>query len=88
MPLSEFMSRRMKKYFSVEHPLIHLLVQCTRPNHPDKIIIKLVEATTERIKRLLGFDVQQCPYCKKGRLVSVDIIPRIQSPPFTNGTLI
>jgi hypothetical protein len=52
---------------------------------PDKIIIKPIETTTERIKRLLGFDVHQCPHCRKGRLIAVAVLPRIRSPTFTIG---
>jgi hypothetical protein len=45
-----------------------------------KMVIKPVEAITERIKRITGIDVYICPLCKKGRLVPVSIVPRIRSP--------
>ncbi len=38
------------------------------------------ETADERIKRLTGFDARSCPYCKKGRMQLVEIIPRIRSP--------
>ena len=38
------------------------------------------ETKQERIKRLTGFDISQCPYCKKGRMRPVSEIPRIRSP--------
>jgi len=43
------------------------------------IIIK-DETTQERIFRLTGFDVHRCPFCKKGKMVTIEIIPRIRSP--------
>ena len=51
----------------------------------DKIIIKPEETNQERFKRITGIDVYQCPHCKKGRLVSVAVLPRIRSPTFTIG---
>ena len=50
-------------------------------NDKDKMIIKPVETTIERIARLIGIDVRQCPCCKKGKLVAVAIVPRIRPPP-------
>jgi len=38
------------------------------------------ETPQERIKRLTGFDVGQCPACKKGRMRITREIPRIRSP--------
>jgi len=38
------------------------------------------ETTGERLKRLTGFDAVCCPYCKKGKMEVVEIIPRIRSP--------
>jgi hypothetical protein len=45
-----------------------------------KIILKIVETSQERLLRLTGFDVYQCPFCKKGRMEITEIIPRIRSP--------
>ncbi len=50
-------------------------------NDKEKMIIKPVETTTERIARLMGIDVRKCPSCKMGQLVLVAIVPRIRSPP-------
>lgn len=38
------------------------------------------ENKLERIKRLTGFDLGLCPKCKKGRMITVEDIPRIRSP--------
>jgi len=50
--------------------------------HPDKIVVKPLETTIQRIKRVLGIEVCRCPACKKGRLIPVAILPRIRSPGF------
>lgn len=41
---------------------------------------KAKETSTERIKRLTGFDIGLCPYCKKGHMHIKEEIPRIRSP--------
>lgn len=38
------------------------------------------ETKLERIKRLTGVDIGQCPYCKKGRMRVVRELPRVRSP--------
>lgn len=38
------------------------------------------ETVQQRLQRLTGFDVYQCPYCKKGRMHSIEELPRIRSP--------
>jgi len=38
------------------------------------------ETPIQRIKRLLGFDVRKCPFCKTGTMHKIEIIPRIRSP--------
>ncbi len=38
------------------------------------------ESVQERLKRLTGFDVLLCPFCKKGRMHIIETIPRIRSP--------
>lgn len=38
------------------------------------------ETSQERLKRLTGFDVYQCPFCKKGKMHIVRELPRIRSP--------
>lgn len=41
---------------------------------------KKKESVQERLKRLTGFDVLLCPFCKKGRMHTIEVIPRIRSP--------
>ena len=38
------------------------------------------ETTSERLKRLTGFDISQCPFCHKGTMHVIDVMPRIRSP--------
>jgi len=38
------------------------------------------EIVSERILRLTGFDIYLCPSCKKGRLHTIETIPRNRSP--------
>jgi len=38
------------------------------------------ETPQQRFERLTGFDVYQCPYCKKGRMHTIEELPRIRSP--------
>ena len=45
---------------------------------PD-IILK-AESRQQRIIRLTGYDSCQCPACSKGKMQSVDVLPRIRSP--------
>jgi hypothetical protein len=47
---------------------------------PGKKISPVKETSQERLKRLTQFDVYQCPYCKKGRMQIVEVLPRIRSP--------
>ena len=52
---------------------------------PDESIIekensRQKETSQEQIKRLTGFDIGQCPKCKKGRMIIVRELPRIRSP--------
>ena len=61
----------------------HLKLQFVPEEKPD--ISKQVEkpqkeTPQERLKRLTGFDVYQCPECKKGRMRVIREIPRIRSP--------
>jgi len=41
----------------------------------------IAESKQEKLKRLTGFDAQICPCCKKGKLIVIDTLPRIRSPP-------
>lgn len=38
------------------------------------------ETVQERLKRLTGFDIYQCPACKKGKMHIIRELPRIRSP--------
>jgi len=38
------------------------------------------ESVQERLKRITGFDILLCPFCKKGRMHTIEVIPRIRSP--------
>lgn len=51
-----------------------------KANPKIEIKLKTKETTQERIKRLLGFDVYQCPFCKNGTMHVVEELPRIRSP--------
>jgi hypothetical protein len=63
-------SSKIKKSF---HPLQEKAV-------PVKVISPVKESSQDRLKRLTQFDIYQCPYCKQGRMMVVDTIPRIRSP--------
>jgi hypothetical protein len=43
---------------------------------------KVKETTPERIKRLMGFDVYKCPFCKVGIMHRIEELPRVRSPGF------
>jgi len=45
-----------------------------------KLVIKSKETSAERLLRLTGVDVFLCPFCKKGRMVAIETLPRIRSP--------
>jgi hypothetical protein len=49
-------------------------------NKKMSIVPKKKETTQERILRLTGFDVYQCPFCKTGRMHTVEIVPRARAP--------
>ena len=46
----------------------------------NKMVIKIKERTSDRLKMLTGYDVFLCPNCKKGRMVVIETLPRIRSP--------
>ena len=47
----------------------------------NKMVVKPKKETTqERILRITGFDIYQCPYCISGRMHTVEIVPRVRSP--------
>jgi hypothetical protein len=43
---------------------------------------KVKETTPERIKRLMGFDMFQCPFCKTGIMHRIEELPRVRSPSY------
>ncbi len=45
-----------------------------------KIEIKIKEPVRDKLLRLTGFDIHQCPFCKKGRMINIKEIPKIRSP--------
>ena len=50
---------------------------------PDKHNVKekpKKESSQERLKRLTGFDLYQCPFCKKGKMIVIRFLPKIRSP--------
>jgi hypothetical protein len=51
-----------------------------RDRRPEQKVVPVKETSQDRLKRLTKFDVYQCPYCKKGRMQIVEILPRIRSP--------
>jgi hypothetical protein len=51
-----------------------------KANPKMKIKHRAKETTQERIKRLMGFDVSGCPYCKQGTMLRVEELPRVRSP--------
>lgn len=57
-------------------------VRTIRKKEDGKMVIKLREPETvqQRIKRLTGFDLYQCPFCKKGTMCTIELLPRIRSP--------
>lgn len=49
-------------------------------DNPSMVIKPKQETTADRIKRLTGFDVCRCPFCKKGTMRIVEVVTRIRSP--------
>lgn len=41
---------------------------------------KQKEQVHDRLKRLTGFDMLRCPFCKDGQMYTIDVLPRIRSP--------
>ena len=42
--------------------------------------LRAKETPQQRLKRLTGFDVYQCPFCRKGTMYRVEELPRVRSP--------
>jgi len=51
-----------------------------KQNPKMQIKLRAKETTQERIKRLTGFDVSRCPFCKRGTMHRVEELPRVRSP--------
>lgn len=53
-----------------------------KPNTIDDIEKKSrsTETAQQVIKRITGFDVQKCTFCKEGKMHKIEILPRIRSP--------
>ena len=60
--------RNLELQFKQEESIIEKEISCPK------------ETSQERVKRLTGFDIGQCPKCKKGRMLFVRELPRIRSP--------
>lgn len=76
-----------KRFVKIRHYGIYnhttkrnLKLQFVPEAHKVEEALKPVETTQERIKRLTGFDIGQCPKCKNGRMRVVRELPRIRSP--------
>jgi len=41
---------------------------------------RATETTQQRLKRLTGFDICLCPFCKQGTMHRIEDMPRIRSP--------
>lgn len=54
--------------------------KAANPMKIPKMIIDIGETVPERIKRLTGMDIHQCPFCRKGQMILTEILPRIRSP--------
>lgn len=47
-----------------------------------KMVVRLKpkETVQERLKRLTGFDVYRCPFCRQGTMHRIEELPRVRSP--------
>jgi len=50
-----------------------ILLRVIKPDRPK-------ETVQQRMKRLTGFDIYQCPFCKKGQMHTIEVLPKIRSP--------
>jgi len=57
-----------------------------RQKHNQRMVVSLKlkpkESVQQRLKRLTGFDMSLCPFCKQGLLQVVELLPKIRSPEF------
>jgi len=54
--------------------------RAARKKEQPMVIGKPKETPQARLLRLTGFDVYQCPFCKRGTMVTVEELPRVRSP--------
>ena len=66
------------RYFGIMSSRYAKKTMLLRKRAPDRT--KEKESVQERLKRLTGFDVLLCPFCKKGQMHTIEIMPRIRSP--------
>ncbi len=45
-----------------------------------RLNLKIKESVQQRLKRLTGFDMSLCPFCKQGEMKVVEFLPRVRSP--------
>ncbi len=65
------------RYFGI---LSSKMKSVLKPETLKPVRVAVKETPQDRLKRLLQFDVYQCPYCKKGRMYVVEVLPKIRSP--------
>jgi len=70
-----FVKIRYYGILSNRHARKTVLLRKPNPNRP-----KEKESVHERLKRLTGFDMFLCPFCKKGQMHTIEVLPRIRSP--------
>lgn len=63
------------RYFGILSSRYHRQVEHEKSKH-----IPVKESPVQRLLRLTGFDVGQCPKCKTGRMRIVEILPKIRAP--------
>ena len=52
-----------------------------KQNGPKMVInVRTSETTQQRLKRLTGFDICLCPFCKQGTMHRIEVMPRVRSP--------
>jgi len=66
------------RYYGIMSSKMKILLQSKRLQHRSA-----EESSLQRLKRLTGFDAQQRPFCKTGRMHRVERLPRIRSPDHT-----
>ena len=70
-----FVKIRYYGILSNRHARKTVLLRKPNPNRP-----KEKESVHQRLKRLTGFDMFLCPFCKKGQMHTIEVLPRIRSP--------